>query len=211
MPAQLPVPGVVRVSITGTASGVNIANVFHWQATDGGGAAFDVAGCQTLANGFGSAFDTSFAPKLGTVYVPGVTTALDLTNDLGVAATRANTGAGIGTAHTCPQSAALCVTWRISRHYRGGHPRTYFGPLPDSAITNPTTLDSSTVTSWQSAALAFMGLVNALTPGGRHGHLVCVHRWRSKAQLVPPQTTPIDTAAVDNRIDSQRRRLGPDR
>jgi len=120
------------------------------------------------------------------------------------------TGSG-GSGAAVPQSAAACITWKIPRHYRGGHPRTYIGPLPTTAINNPTSLTTTYTDGLQTRANTFLAGVNSIVLGTATARLVCLHRYKDKVELDPPTTTLIDTAYCDSRIDSQRRRLGKDR
>jgi hypothetical protein len=156
-----------------------------------------------------ASYKLKFSPFLSSAYSGVTGTGIDLTNDLGVgvSATTAMVGADGG---TVPASAACCITWRIARHYRGGHPRTYLGPLGSTAIGSARNLAGGFVTALQTAAGGFLTDCNAITTGGKSFKLICVHRFRNGVQLPVPAVDLIDAAAVDTRIDSQRRRLGPD-
>jgi hypothetical protein len=211
MPAQQPVPGTARVTVTGTASGIPIVNVFHVRKTGGATTPFSDAALDAIATLVGTAWDNRFAPMLNTVYTGGSTNSVDLGSDISHVGFRANTGNGIASGPHVPQSLCCCISWKIVRHYRGGHPRTYLGPLGDSAIQNNTSLAAGTVTLFGTAANNFRTDINTSSPDGTSIELAAVHRWRNKVQLTPPQTSPILSASVDNRLDTQRRRLGPDR
>ena len=211
MVAQQPVPNVAKVAVTGFASGIPIVNVFHVERTAGGTGVWSDAALDAIANAVGSAFDSNIAPTLNTVYQPGNTTAIDLGNPVSHIASRVNTSIGIGSGAHVPQSMCACVSWKINRHYRGGHPRSYFGPISDSAIQNNTSLSAAFTTTIGTGAAALRTAINTASPDGYTVRMVAVHRWRDKALLVPPQVSPILTVAVDNRLDTQRRRLGPDR
>lgn len=211
MVAQLPVPGVARVTVQGTASGIPIVNVFHVRKTGGAVTPFSDAALDAIANLVGAAWDSRIAPTLNTAYVPGSTQSVDLGTDISHVGFRANTSIGIASGPHVPQSLCCVISWKIVRHYRGGHPRTYIGPLGDSAISNNTTLSAGTVSSLGTAAANFRSDINSSSPDGTAIEMCAVHRWRNLAKLTPPQTSQIVGVAVDNRLDTQRRRLGPDR
>jgi len=112
-----------------------------------------------------------------------------------------------------PANVAACISWPISFHYRGGHPRTYIAGVPNSAIATSQRFDATWRASLETKARAFHTAVEALTPGGgiatvEHGIMSFVtdKEWRT-----PPVFRRITgDAQVDSRIDTQRRRLGPD-
>jgi hypothetical protein len=211
MPAQLPVPGVARVTVTGTASGIPVVNVFHVRKTGGAVTPYTDAALDAIANLVGASWDSRIASFLNVAYTAGSTQSVDLGSDISHVGFRANTGNGISSGPHVPQSLCCCVSWKIARHYRGGHPRTYLGPLGDSAIQNNTSLSAGTVTTMGTAASNFRSDINSSSPDGTAIELCAVHRWRNSVKLTPPQTSPILSVSVDNRLDTQRRRLGPDR
>jgi len=208
MPALVPVPGVVRVTCTGTAAGQQVVNVFHVRAGAGSLSSGAVAAATT---GVGTAYATHLMPRLNINYSGGTFYGVDLTSDDGAEASGSLGGGGSGSATNVPNSAAVCITWKIGRHYRGGHPRTYLGPIATASIEGPTSLAAAFVTSTRTGALGFLTAVNATTAGGFTCQLVCLHRVREGVQLDPVLVSPIIGADVDDRIDSQRRRLGRDR
>jgi len=114
-----------------------------------------------------------------------------------------------------PASAAVCVTWKIGKRYRGGHPRTYFPPPGDVAMTaSVNSWDQDFIDQYHTAAGNFRQAMQQVTV--TPGDLCCVHRYRTLeagvvTTLDPPQVSRFIDHDVDNRIDSQRRRLGPDR
>lgn len=208
MPALAQVPGVVRVSVRGTSQGQAIVNVFHVKWSGG---AWDQASVTYAANLVKAAYETNFVPRLNGNYSGDNVRAVDLTATAGNEATVA-LGGSPGTVSTgVPQSAACCVTWRIQRHYRGGHPRTYLGPLGAAAIESPTSLAAAYVSTVTTSATTFLNSINAGTTGGNTMRLVAVHRQQNGAQLTVPLTSDVQSAVVDTRIDTMRRRLGRDR
>lgn len=208
MPALRPVPAVARVTCRGTANGQAIVNVFHVKWTGGN---FDLPAITYVANLVKGAYEANFAPRLGSTWAGDTVRAVDLSLTAGQEATVALAGTSAGSAVQTPQSAACCVTWRIMRHYRGGHPRTYLGPLATTAIQNPTTLADAYVTQVITSANAFLSAINLGSTSGNTMRLVAVHRTQDQAELIVPQTSDIISATADTRIDTMRRRLGRDR
>jgi hypothetical protein len=135
----------------------------------------------------------------------------NLSSDTGATTVLALGGTPGTPALTSPNSLACCVTWKIDRHYRGGHPRSYIGPVSNAFMENQTTFTSAFVGTMLTSANAFRTAVNSIAISGGSAELVAVHRVRSGAQLAVPLISPITTAAVDSRVDTMRRRLGRDR
>jgi hypothetical protein len=112
-----------------------------------------------------------------------------------------------------PASVAACVSWPIGVHYRGGHPRSYLvgGNVVEMDTTR--TWVPAFVSAASAAADAFHTGVESTAPGGditfvEHGVMSFV---RKKLWREPPVFYRIALGArVDSRIDTQRRRLGPD-
>jgi hypothetical protein len=211
MPTLAPVSSCIRATCQGSANGVQVANVFHLLATSGGTGPFSTADITGVATAVGTIYKARFQALLSANYSGVTVTAIDLTNDVGAGSTYTTAMVGSDGGTTTPASAAACITWRIPRHYRGGHPRTYLGPLGSTAIGGPTNLAAGYVTALQTAATGFLTDCNAIVSGGIGFKLICVHRYRNGVILATPTVDLISSASVDNRIDSQRRRLGPDR
>lgn len=123
-------------------------------------------------------------------------------------------GVGTRSDQNMPASVAAVISWNIGPHYRGGHPRTYFSGLTAGVIDSPTTLAGTYVTALDSAANSFHAALEAISGISdgistvEHGVVSFV---RDKAWRTPPVFYRIASGSVDNRIDSQRRRLGRDR
>jgi hypothetical protein len=196
------------VSVRGTSLGQAIVNVFHVKWTGGN---FNLPDITYVANLVKGVYETNIIPRLNGNYSGDNVRAVDLGVVTGQEATVALAGTPGATSTAMPQSAAACITWRIVRHYRGGHPRTYVGPLHPSHIESPTSLAATYITSLATSATAFLNGVNAGTTGGFTMKLVAVHRWQGKTELLVPLTSDIVGASVDSRIDTMRRRLGKDR
>jgi hypothetical protein len=122
------------------------------------------------------------------------------------------TGGHSGTNQT-PANVACVVSWQIASVYRGGHPRTYLCGVPDNSFDDTRSYTTSFKNAAESAAIAFHGDLEAISgissgiTSVEHGVVSFVHAgaWRT-----PPIFRRINTAHVDQRVDTQRRRLGPD-
>lgn len=113
-----------------------------------------------------------------------------------------------------PANVSAAISWSIQQRYRGGHPRTYLPGIPSSQFADNTTLQASWITAVQNSANQFHQTVNAYASGTISSLLLgTVSFVRAKAWRSPPvfRSYVLNGAFVDSRIDSQRRRLGPDR
>lgn len=112
-----------------------------------------------------------------------------------------------------PAQVALCISWQIPFAYRGGHPRTYLAGIPFGAMASTNSWEATYLTSANSQAVDFHDELEGLGPIGdgietvEHG---IVSFQKDGAWRTPPLFRRIVTGYVDNRIDTQRRRLGPD-
>lgn len=220
MPALKPSVGTARVVFNGVCATRPVINVMHW-SLDADSEGLNQAQIDSLAAGMRAAYVASFIPLVTNEYVLGDVVATDLTSDTGGVGVATGSTAGSAAGTSYPNNVALCVTWKIARHYRGGHPRTYFAAIPTSASDTRTSWVSSKITSWNAAAASFLTAVNALIPADP-GRLIALHRYRGHTfhpvthqkiptQLETPLKSSITAGAADTRIDTQRRRLGPDR
>lgn len=209
MPALPFVPSVCKVVFKGNIQGAVCDNVMHVRFnTDFLSAAQAVA----IANGMANAYKTSFQASLANQYTLTETDVIDLGGEFGNSGSSSTSFGGTNSPSVNPMNVAMCVGWTIGRHYRGGHPRTYFAGTSPSDQTNATTWQASTVSRWLAAAQGFITAVAAISTGVPAPlSLVCVHYRKSGALLATPLVDPIVGATVDSRIDSQRRRLGKDR
>jgi hypothetical protein len=105
----------------------------------------------------------------------------------------------------------VCITWPIDRHYRGGHPRTYLGPINTSNLENQTTFAAAWLATTLTSATSFRAAMNSMTLASGTPEMVAVHRVRDGAQLTVPLVSVIKNPQIDSRVDTMRRRLGRDR
>ena len=124
-------------------------------------------------------------------------------------------GVGTGVTDTgvaLPAQVAVGISWRIINSYRGGHPRSYICGAQSSMLDDVTRLNETAQEAWLLAASTFRGDINGMTPPGDVIDItlgtvsyVVDGEWRT-----PPVFRPYIGESVDHRVDTQRRRLGPD-
>ena len=213
MPPLKPVMGVAKCIVLGEMSGVACVNIFHW--AKGSRTPFTQTELNTLASQLRAQYVSRFMEHIHPDYVLGSVEAIDLSTDEGLSGIASGSTPGTAAGAHMPANAAVCVTWKIGRRYRGGHPRNYLPPPGDVAITaSQNSWDADYVTQVEASASNFRSSMNQV--GATAGSLCCVHRYRTftegqVTELDPPQVSLFIGQTVDNRIDSQRRRLGPDR
>lgn len=111
-----------------------------------------------------------------------------------------------------PAQVSAGITWKTAAHYKGGHPRTYLCGLPSDALEDVTRLGSGFQELLENAALGFRSDVNGLSaaPSITDVQFGCMSFVVGGAWRTPPLFRPITSAVIDGRVDTQRRRLGPD-
>lgn len=192
----------------GTSAGQAVVNVFHVKCV---GTSVPQGDVEDVLTDVRTAYQTQLVPRLNGNWSGDTATGVDLSNILGAFDQQALGGTPGAVGTTVPNSSSVCISWKIFRHYRGGHPRTYLGPVAANALEGPTTFTSAYTGLVQAAAEAFLTAVNAVTTSAGSVYLCAVHRWQNGEVLNPPQISPIIGVAVDTRLDTMRRRLGPDR
>jgi len=124
-------------------------------------------------------------------------------------------GAGVAVGPSLPASVACCVSWRIGTHYRGGHPRNYLCGIVEDKLLSVTTFKSDFLEAMINAAITFHTSMEAFDPSDPaatsidHGVVSFVDAGDWRAPPIFRRFTSFP--GVDSRIDTQRRRLGPDR
>lgn len=122
--------------------------------------------------------------------------------------------AGTASGTPLPANVALCVSWQVAQHYRGGHPRTYVTGQTSNATTDSTTWTPAHIADIHAAANNFHADMNTASAGAigdvHLGTVSFVLRNEWRAPPVFRDYIP-GGAVVDSRIDTMRRRLGADR
>src|SRR4029077_2624776 len=152
MPALPDVPGVLKVALIGTAQeDTDVVNriFFHYSGTPPTGPQLD-----TFAGSVVTAWGAHLAAMVNPDYVLTAVEVEDLTSS--TSAVGSNVGTTPGTRTGAPLPAATCavVQEKISRRYRGGHPRVYLYAGGDTDIL--------TLQSWKTS---FTGALNTAWQG----------------------------------------------
>ena len=208
MPALANVAGICRIAVQYASASQSLLNIFHvgspsnassWISGD-----IDEA-CHMIYNAY-AAFITSNMSSNITGFV---CSGQDLTSVTGVQGTFSGVVSGSAGGSNIPLSACGVISWKASRHYRGGHPRTYVGGLTVDALANNREITSTYGTNLQALGNAILSNL----AGGTYSRspapgLVAVHRTLDKLTLATPLVDTITACTVGPRVDSQRRRLG---
>lgn len=211
--ATLPfAPRGLRIVVSGTCYTSKWANVLHAQFASGTPLTNDLASlAQLIAVNFTTnMLFTSTNSMLETQCV-----VTDISSETGAAGIDTVQRAGAAAGTTLPAGTAMCVSWKIARRYRGGHPRTYLGGISANAQFDARQWTLSAATAQQAHALTFLGYVNTLsTPSTGNITLGSFSYYKGMDALHNPILRPVPvfdpfiSTHVDQRIDSQRRRNG---
>lgn len=148
MPARPSVPGVCEVVVSGQLSGLhNWLNKLHVRYSGGPPSTVDLA---NYSDGIMTSAIANLIPLMATATTIDDITVTDISSPLGNVGHTFAVTPGTRAGGEIPGSAAYLISFRIGRHYRGGHPRMY---LPLGVTT-----DLLTQATWQ---VAFNGNVAA--------------------------------------------------
>lgn len=202
-----PAAGVLRCTIHQVLAGQQVINSFH--VYNGTGVFWDQASADTYVNSMRAAWVANVLPKQSSAITCGKVVGIDLTNSTGVVATSTGADAAGGVfGGSLPANVAMCISWPIGRHYKGGHPRTYLAAFDQSLVQNANTWTAAAVTSLVGAMAAFRTACNATAVFSGGTALGVLHRKKAHAVLKPPTFDAFGPPTSDGGIDSQRRRLG---
>lgn len=208
MPPLPFVPGVAKIIVKQTLSGVNCFNVLH--ADGGAGTGWTSTELNALASAVRTAWvNNVLALQTSLLTLTDVQT-IDLASETGPSGVATGSNSGTGGVTSLGANVAVGWTWAISRRYRGGHPRTYIGGIPTGNTSDAHSITTTYQTLHASAAAALRTAVNGVTTSAGTAKLACVHYYRGGALLATPLVSQISGVSVDRRLDSQRRRLGKD-
>ena len=161
------------------------------------------------ATGARAAYVANILPTQGTHFTLGTCRVTCLASDTApvAEATGSNPGGAVGTPY--PNNVALCVSGKITRRYRGGHPRFYWGGLLAGNQIDARHWGTTFISNQTTFFNTFINAVKAITSGTMTGvNFVVVHYYKDKQLQSVPTTDSIQSWSIDSRIDSQRRRLG---
>lgn len=211
MASQELAPGIVRIVFNGMLSGTPWAAVMHSQDVSFSGAHVSQAALDATAAGWRAAWVANFIPRQSATDITlGTVTAQDLGFLDGGLGTAAGTTAGGRANPSLPANCAMCISWRVAMHYKGGHGRTYIAGKTTADVTGATSWATAELTAMTTAATNFISAVG-VSFGSRPSQFVILRREMAKEILKPPVPLLVTGAVIDTRIDSMRRRLGKDR
>jgi hypothetical protein len=187
MPALEFVNNVVRCACHQTYGAARIINIYHVQWNGSPGDFLTTADVNAICGTVGTAHKTRFMPLLTTNMTLDSTTGQDLSGATSPSGSSGVNGAGGVTGASSTASIALCLSWKINRHYRGGHPRTYFGGVPTANLAGNQTFANTFTAAMAAAGTVFLTDIAALTIRGGNCQLVTVHRKHAGLVLKPPQ------------------------
>lgn len=209
MPALPPVPFTAKIELIGSYGNAEWANVLHVNWASGNPA---VGEAVTYVEAFATAWGAHIAPVLNTAVTLTTAKFTDISSDTGAQVESFPLIPGSGpSSGGDPASAAVVLSWAISRRYRGGKPRTYLCGISDTQHGVKDLTDAA-IAAFQAAGAGFLSAVNAISApwagGGAHAELGVVHYRRAHVVLEPPIFDPYFGVTVHKRLDTQRRRLG---
>ena len=202
---QPPVPGVVKIELLGSLTGIPTANIFH---ASYGGSPPTSTQAQTLANNLIGAFRSAFQALVSTEYNCTLCRVTDLSSPSGAVAESAAGWSGTLSSQPLPNQTAMLVNWLVGRRYRGGHPRSYIAGLSQIELGSPTSWDPAYLGEWQIAVNSWHSSLNggAIGSFGPFSH-VNVHMIHLGAYVVPPVVDAILSGAPNPTPGTQRKRL----
>lgn len=206
MPARPPVPNVFKIAFTGLVGTYNFACILHatWSGTTP-----SAATCIGLATTLNDAWGTNMNSLFNSTVVMENVTLTDLTSSSGASGNYAHNQAGGSAGSEIAGNTSVLVTYPSSFRYRGGHPRTYLPPPPQSLLLNPGELTTGAVTSYGTGWGTLLGTLAGSSAAGTTLTQQCaVSYFTDNAARTTPVVMPISSYSVQQRLASQRRRIG---
>lgn len=141
MPSLPPVSKVVRLDMFHTVgSNTHIQDRLFFNFT---GTGPQLADLNTWLGTVSSAWNTNMCPKLVAQYSLTQLQATDLTSNVGAQAQNTTTRVGTDAVAITPANACLMIKFKITRRYRGGHPRIYLSGIGQTHLANAEQWDST--------------------------------------------------------------------
>ncbi len=207
MPPLPPVAGVLKCEFIGNYDGASWANILH---VDYAGTAPTDAQCVTIANDLANAFTANLLTRTRTNNHLTEVIVTDLTSaTAGKGSATGALGSGSAANAAMPGNVAVCISWKIHRRYRGGHPRTYMCGITNTGQASNVNMTDAEVAAWLAKASQFITDVNALVVAPVSPFILGTVSYRTgNAPRVAPIFENYTDAFIHHRYDSQRRRLG---
>lgn len=204
MPPLPPVPGVIKVQLFWTIHSYGGANVLHFSYTGGPP---DHSSCAEIASTISSGFNSTLTASLGTDVALLAVVVTDLSSDTGASGQDLTEHAGHISSPVPGNQMATCTKWPVALRYRGGHPKTFWPPLPTSTMADPSNWGDAAVSNWNSLVDDFIAVCVAASGGSTSvvDH-VAVSYFSGHAMRPTPLVLTLGSAQTNRRISSQRRR-----
>lgn len=204
--APLPnVPGVVRVSLEGTVSGRNWANVFHVRYT---GTAPTPTSLSDYLTAWLGVVSTEVAPLMDSNTNITGATAVDLTSNTSASAEASITVNGSRSGNTIPANTAFLVNYNSSFRYRGGHPRSYYLLGVQADLDSPNVWAGAFVAEVQTFATNMLGYLGTGVVSGTNYTQQCAVSYKeANEDRTVPLVMPIAVATAQAGCATQRRRM----
>jgi len=214
-----PLPDVsntIRIKVNGSNQTTPWVALFYWHYLGGAPTGANLA---SFCTAFVAAMQSSLSPSFATTVTVNNAEAWDLATRTGAFGSGGSSWTGNRAGTPLPTSVAACVGWKVTARWRGGHPRTYFPAGVQTDVLNGHLWVEASRATFEAGNEGFLSQVNALNLGAAGGYLQCVRYLQTIHEadgtkhveyINPPQQLQIQRALVDARLDTQRRRLGPD-
>ena len=220
MPALPNVPSVVRITfVQALGQDLRCVNRFYQQYSTTG--PLSSTGATAWAAACDAAWNTDLASFFSSDMTLESVTVEDLSSDLGAVGVSTTGHTGTDADPYCPAGTALVVQEKITRRYRGGHPRQYIGGLTQPRLATPQEWNSSTLSSFPGYYTSFRaacaaGVPSALSPAVDvnvsyyHGFTIFTPPSGRSRPIPTLRATPlvdvISSFTVNPKVCSQRRR-----
>jgi hypothetical protein len=211
-----PLLNAVRVIINWSLPFGRIAKNIFYLKTAGGVVTSDPVTLKTIADFLHTTLTT--APvNIQNIYTPQSNLFNVTVKDCGGTTAQATSSVasapGVFSGNMHPPNTAIVLSWQIAEAYRGGKPRWYIPGVPLNATSAAGSPGISTTYAGQVEAVgtSFMAQVNAhVLVGGGTMTLGTVSYFSGHTVRPTPLFRTFINAVVHERLDSQRRRLGPE-
>jgi hypothetical protein len=210
MSAFVPCPDVAEFSVVQQLFGQNVINNFHIKKEGGWTSTTMGEMCVALISGYNDHIADNQSTSLQYIIVR----ARDLSTEAGAVAeiNFPPLSGGNSPIRSYPGNVAVCVSHKTGVAGKSFRGRTYFAGYPQTA-GGGNTINSDEVTSWLNGVDALDAAIT--TAGGTWGVLSRYHGYTQTAPKYKKVPTPrsegiftdIINHSMDNRLDSQRRRL----
>ncbi len=207
MPVLPAAPGVIKCTYSGFVAAVPWTNIHHFHYD---GVAPTDADLDAAANGMLGSWITNFQPIYPTGVVLSSILLEDLSGGAGAVGGEATPEAGTNGGGGVTGSVCILAKHLIARRYRGGHPRTYLVGTTLPNLVTPDQWSSSHVAIVQGAFIAQVAdTITAMNwTGSGTKTYVSVSYFTAHAPRVAPVVDPILGTIVENKVATQRRRIG---